>query len=111
MDLLHPIASARPVLLAAAAIAFAAAPAFTPKAAEAAVCLERKALISYLSERFSEKPRALGLVESANVMEVYVSGKGTWTIVVSDPRGLSCIVAAGDTWEDIQLAMGDGPEL
>jgi hypothetical protein len=97
--------------LAAAGLALATAVMLAPVPAGASVCLERNKLVSYLAERFSEKPRALGLVQSANVMEVYVSGQGTWTIVVTNPHGLACIVAAGDTWEDVQLAMSEGPEL
>lgn len=101
----------QPSSLAAGFLAIVAASVLAPAPAGASVCLERKMLVSYLAERFSEKPRALGLVQSSNVMEVYVSGNGTWTIVVTNPQGLACIVAAGDTWEDVQLAMTEGPEL
>lgn len=98
----------RPALCAtalAAGLALAAAP------ARASVCMQHKILVSYLTEKFAETPRALGLVASRNVMEVYVSGKGTWTIVMTSTEGISCIVAAGDTWEEISLAAGDGREF
>jgi len=93
-----------------AAIAFAAGLVLAPAAAEATVCMARKTLVSYLTEKFDESPRALGLVASRNVMEVYVSDKGTWTIVMTTVQGVACIVAAGDTWEEVKVAMGEEPE-
>ena len=83
---------------------------FASATAQAAVCMEHKTLVSYLSEKFAEMPRALGLVASSNVMEVYVSKKGTWTIVLTTAQGVACIVAAGDTWEDVKFALNEGPE-
>ena len=83
---------------------------FAPAAADAAVCMQHKTLVSYLTERFDETPRALGLVASRNVMEVYVSEKGTWTIVMTTAQGIACIVAAGDTWEEVKVALNEDPE-
>jgi len=93
----------------AGALALAAGVLFAPAEAEAVVCMKHKTLVSYLTERFDETPRALGLVESRNVMEVYVSKKGTWTIVMTTVQGVACIVAAGDTWEDIKVALNKDP--
>ena len=92
------------------ALALASGILLAPAAAQATVCMEHKTLVSYLSQKFSETPRALGLVASRNVMEVYVSEEGTWTIVLTTAEGIACIVAAGDTWEDIKIAMSKGPE-
>jgi hypothetical protein len=94
----------------AGALALAGGALFAPGAADAAVCMEHKMLVSYLTERFDETPRALGLVASRNVMEVYVSEKGTWTIVMTTTQGVACIVAAGDTWEDVKVALNEDPE-
>lgn len=68
----------------------------------AAVCMKHKTLVGYLSAKFNEQPKAVGLVASAGLMEVYVSAEGTWTIVMTTPQGIACIVAAGDTWEDVK---------
>jgi hypothetical protein len=39
---------------------------------------------------------------------VYASEeKGTWTVVSTTPNGLSCIVAAGKTWESLPLIKTD----
>ena len=72
--------------------------------ASASVCMNHKTLTGYLSEKFKEEPKAVGLVEQQNLMEVFVSAKGTWTIVMTSTQGVSCIIAAGDTWEEVKLA-------
>ena len=77
---------------------------------QAAVCMKHKNLVSFLSDRYSEAPRALGLVEDRGLMEVYVSDKGTWTIVMTTAQGVACILAAGDTWEESELQLSSGPE-
>lgn len=98
--------------MAAGMTAVAASLLLTPQPAQAAVCMEHKTLVGYLSEKFKETPKAVGLVASSSLMEVYVSGKGTWTIVMTTPQGVACIVAAGDTWEEVRIAMADeGPEF
>ena len=72
--------------------------------AKASVCMQHKTLTGYLSEKFKEEPKAVGLVEQQHLMEVFVSAKGTWTIVMTSTEGISCIIAAGDTWEEVKLA-------
>jgi hypothetical protein len=41
------------------------------------------------------------------VMEVFVASAGTWTIIVTDVTGRSCIIAAGDNWENAAIVSGD----
>lgn len=82
----------------------------TSISASAAVCMNHKNLVSFLSDRYSEAPHALGLVEDRGLMEVYVSEKGTWTIVMTTAQGIACIIAAGDTWEESEVQLSSGPE-
>lgn len=88
---------------------------FTPLAAsqpaEAAVCMKHDYLVSFLSEKHSEAPRALGLVADRGLMEVYVSHSGTWTIVMTTTQGVACIIAAGDTWEEQEITASIHPEF
>ncbi len=83
----------------------------TSTTVQAAVCMNHKNLVSFLSDRYSEAPRALGLVEDRGLMEVYVSDKGTWTIVLTTAQGIACILAAGDTWEEHEMQLSAGPEF
>ncbi len=71
------------------------------------VCGDRNKSLNHLSQSYKEAPAALGLVSIGTVLEVLVSKGGTWTIIVTRPGGLSCIVAAGEAWEDLpKLALG-----
>ena len=62
-------------------------------------CAPRADLARALSLQHSETPVALGLASNGNLMEVFASNLGeTWTLVMSMPNGLSCVVAAGESW-------------
>lgn len=100
---------ARPAAWPAMALALAGLGA-GPGPAHAAVCMQHKSLASYLTDRFAEVPRALGLVAGRSVMEVYVSAAGTWTIVMTTVEGVSCIVAAGDAWRDVKAKLDASQE-
>lgn len=69
-------------------------------------CGDRTALLKVLNEKYKEKPRALGLSSTGKAMfEVYTSKSGTWTIIMTTTGGLTCIMAAGHSWEEaIQIA-------
>ncbi len=77
--------------------------------ANAAVCSERKKFTSFLSKKYKEMPKAVGLVSNTGMMEVYVSKQGTWSILMTTPNGISCLIAAGDHWEGLKLAKIDTP--
>lgn len=69
-------------------------------------CVEHGDLVAHLSEQFQERQFAFGLIGQVAVMEVFVAETGTWTIVVTDLAGRSCIVAAGDNWENAVIPTG-----
>ncbi len=86
-------------VLAAALILFAWATA--PTRAEAAgvrYCAERDAISSKLSNKYSEQRSGMGLVGSSGMVELFTAESGTWTIIVTQTDGTSCIVAAGNSW-------------
>ena len=69
--------------------------------AGAKVCGERTKLAGYLKTKFSENPNALGVSAAGkSVMEIYTSEKGTWTVLMTTTTGISCIMAAGHSWEE-----------
>ncbi|MBH62904.1 MAG: hypothetical protein CL569_10755 [Alphaproteobacteria bacterium] len=61
------------------------------------LCKERTTFLRHLGATYSEAPVAMGLANNGSVLEVLSSkGGGTWTIIVTKPSGLSCIVASGE---------------
>ncbi|MER9756617.1 hypothetical protein NKJ46_24845 [Mesorhizobium sp. M0166] len=79
----------------------AASPAAT--ASGSPPCGSRPELLKQLSKRFKEAPVAAGLAKNGSVIEVLTSDDGeTWTILVSQPNGSSCLVAVGEGWEELK---------
>lgn len=66
----------------------------------AMACGPHKKLTKALTGKYKEARKGLGLVASRRVMEVFVSESGSWTLVMTDLNGVSCIIAAGHSWED-----------
>jgi len=81
----------------------AAAPAFAQ-----ALCAKHADLLNHLAQRYGEKPHAIGLTDGGSLIEVVVSPKGTWTILVTQPTGPSCIVATGKQWETVAETVEPG---
>ena len=79
-------------------------------AAEAAApqphCGARAEILAHLAERYEEKPQALGLLADGGLLEVVVSPKGSWTIIISYPKGPSCVMAIGSDWRQKMILAG-----
>jgi hypothetical protein len=75
--------------------------ALTPPAdAEGRPCADRATVIERLESRYGEVRQAMGLNRGNAVVEVFASAEtGTWTILVTTPNGVSCLIASGDLWE------------
>jgi hypothetical protein len=72
-------------------------------AATSPLCAPRAELLKQLSARYKEAPVAVGLSNSGALVEVLTSEQGsTWTIMISQPNGASCLVAAGEGWEELK---------
>ncbi len=82
-------------LIAAALIAWSAMPSVSQAQT---VCGLRSEMVSKLQNAYAEKPVSLGLASNGSMIEVFASEKGTFSIVITQPGGASCLVAAGDNW-------------
>jgi hypothetical protein len=73
-------------------------------------CDRRAAVLEILQQRYGELPVALGVTNNGGLLEVLTAGNGsTWSIIVTTPQGMSCLVAAGQGWRVRQDA-APGPE-
>ena len=68
-------------------------------------CGNHKKIVDFLGSKFKESRRVMGVVNSTAVMEIFMSRQGTWTIVITDTNGKSCITAAGEEWQDVPIAV------
>ena len=76
--------------------------------AEAAFCGKRDEIRKLLTDRYQESSRGVGLVSDKGVVELLISDKGTWSILMTTATGSTCIVAAGHTWQELAAEL-DGP--
>lgn len=89
--------------------AFAAPPAAASEnAAPRMPCHDALEIAKQLSRKYDEAPVAFGLQTNGNLLQIYASqGTGTWTVVSTTPAGISCIVAAGKSWENLPPLSND----
>lgn len=70
------------------------------------ICAERTSLISQLETRHGEVRRSVGLQQNSGVIETYANAEtGSWTIIITLPTGLSCLVAVGENWREEDAAL------
>jgi len=63
------------------------------------VCGERSRMVEYIFNEYQEEPTSLGITSSGNVVELFTSSEGSWTILVTYPDGRTCLVGSGESWE------------
>lgn len=73
--------------------------------AQSGNCAPRDRVIAQLSERFGEARQSIGMAAGDRVVEMFASpDTGTWTITMTMPSGLTCIIGAGEAWERVDEA-------
>ena len=81
-----------------------------PVEAAGRVCGERAKMTKFLMKRYKETPRAMGVASSGkSVMEIYTSDKGSWTVLMTTAKGVTCIMGAGRDWQE-SSKMATGPK-
>lgn len=75
--------------------------------AYAATCAARQAVVDRLANAYGETVQSMGLGANNGIVEVFASAQtGTWTITVTMPNGMTCLVASGLAFEDISTPQG-----
>ena len=95
------MANAFAPLIAALALTFIM---LTPAQAQA-MCGPREIIVSQLQDKYGEQRQGFGLQRGRGVLELYASQEtGSWTILVTDPRGQACLMATGEAFqlEDVE---------
>lgn len=63
-------------------------------------CAQRDQVVARLEQRFGETPHSQGVQQNDALVELFASDTtGTWTILMTSPNGLSCLLAAGRLWK------------
>jgi len=71
-----------------------------PSFAQGTSCADRTMIVERLSQKYGETRQSAGLNQNNGMVEVFASSDtGTWTILVTMPNGMSCLMAAGKAWQ------------
>jgi hypothetical protein len=69
-------------------------------------CAPRSAVIMRLAEGYGETRQAMGLGANNAMVEVFASDEtGSWTITITTPNGLTCLMASGQAFEELAEAL------
>jgi len=64
-------------------------------------CAPHADMLAVLAKQYGEAPQAIGIVNESRFVEVLSSKEGTFTILVTQPNGMACILAAGQDFEEV----------
>lgn len=65
------------------------------------VCGNRADIIKRLALKYQERVVGQGIAANGSIVEVYAAKSGSWTITMRHPSGLTCLVATGQNWQQI----------
>ncbi|MEO1188608.1 MAG: hypothetical protein AAFW60_06015 [Pseudomonadota bacterium] len=68
-------------------------------AQQRSVCGKRDAIMERLEAQYEEQPVAIGLDSKGGVMEMLAGPSGSWTIIRTNAKGLTCFMATGVAFE------------
>ena len=72
------------------------------------ICTPHDKAVSQLEKQFDEQVAGRGLAENGKrMLELFVSEKGSWTLLTSDARGRSCVMASGESWHGVKRLVGE----
>jgi hypothetical protein len=74
--------------------------------AQPARCADHGLVVARLAEHYGESRQSIGLGDNNAVIEVFASpDTGSWTITMTPPGGLTCMVAAGQAYQYVNEAL------
>jgi hypothetical protein len=59
--------------------------------------------VDQLKSTYREKVSGCGLAnQKQSMVELFVSETGSWTLVMTDVQGRSCVMASGEAWHEFK---------
>lgn len=73
------------------------------------ICAQRAVVVDRLEAAYDERPRFRLLGTGGTLVELLTAKSGTWTMIVTTPQGITCLMAVGKHWQDIKPPEGGTP--
>ena len=75
-------------------------------AAQSQNCAPRDLVLKRLADKYGESRQSIGMGQKGVLMETFASDEtGSWTITVTTPQGITCLVASGQAYELLAEAL------
>lgn len=75
------------------------APSLPAHAQTATPCARRAQMVDFLAKNFGERSIGRGVSSEGLLVEIFVGPSGSWSMILTNPAGVSCLVGSGDGWE------------
>lgn len=98
------------LLLGVAALSLMAASASAAKA-QSAPCAPREAIVERLALDFGEEPIGVAVTASGDLLEVLASPQGSWSIIITEAGGPTCLMSAGEGWRGAPAQAAKEPRI
>lgn len=72
-----------------------------PAASAARNCLPHDSAGDKLRAEFGEKVLGRGVSSDGTLVEIFLSPSGTFTVIKTTPKGMSCVVDFGEGWQTL----------
>ena len=82
------------IAVAATVVALGVAPAFAQS-----FCGDRVKVTAKLEKNYNERRSGLGLGSNGGVIELFTAESGSWTILITMPGSVTCVLGSGEGWE------------
>lgn len=69
-------------------------------------CSERGEVVRSIERDLKQHRHALGVTASGNVVEVYRTHTGAWTMLLNLPDGRACLLGTGEAWQNVDSVTG-----
>lgn len=78
----------------------------TSATAQSRHCGDHARIVERLATGYGRSRQSIGVGADGNVVEVFASDEsGSWTITVTKPGGLTCLVASGEAFQMLAEAL------
>jgi hypothetical protein len=72
-------------------------------------CIDTKQAEDILAKKYHEIASAFGVTKNGELVRLFISDHGTFTLLLSKTIGVSCFVSAGESWTTDKPAIQGAP--
>lgn len=66
------------------------------------ICGDRESVVQMLADRYGEARQSMGLQHDGIILEMFANVEtGTWTVLLTYSSGMTCLVATGEAWQQV----------